>query len=353
MAIIAALMLTASIGTTYANSPGKTIENQPKKSHKPITPPPFLRPGDKVALISPAYATPMENVEKTAEVLRSWGLVPVVGPNVGKVDAGKYAGTADERKSDLLWALRDKEIKAIVCNRGGYGSLQIVDAEVMDAIAANPKWMVGFSDITTLHGAWQNAGVMSIHGTMSSFLAKGGEDISSTLLRDLLTGKAPRYELPAHQENINGNAHGILVGGNLTTLPPMLGTPADDMKDKDIILFIEEVGESMHNIDRQFNILKTQGVLNRCKGIVLGEFTDCGHEFTYGSVEAMLRRDIEVLHIPLICGFPGGHGDVNLPLIMGADVSIDVRSDGAALRFNTGAVEQAIRTSDLTDQTEQ
>ena len=310
--------------------------------------PDYLKAGDRVALISPSYFTPMENVEKAAEVLRGWGLVPVIGPNVGKLYAGKYAGTVEERLSDIRWALNDTTIKAIICNRGGYGTIQLIDRMQLKEWSAHPKWLVGFSDITTLHGLLTRAGVMSVHGTMSSFLANGGTDGSSTLLRDLLMGNVPRYLLPAHQENITGKASGVLVGGNLCTFVPNLGSQADATKGKDLILFIEEVEEPMHNIDRQMRILQMNGVLERCKGIILGEFTDCGTEFTYTSVEAMLHMILEKYNIPVLCGFPGGHGDVNLPLVMGAPVTIDVRPDGATLQFNIDGVQRDVHTADIT-----
>lgn len=309
--------------------------------------PGFLKPGDKVALISPSYFTPMENVTKTAEILRSWGLEPVIGPNVGKVDAGKYAGTIAERVSDLRWALNDASIKAIICNRGGYGTIQLIDKMKLSEWSAQPKWLVGFSDICTIHGLLNRAGVMSVHGTMSSFLAKDGTDATSTLMRDLLLGKVPRYELPAHKENITGKASGVLVGGNICTFVPNLGSQADATLGRDLILFIEEVEESMHNIDRQFNILAMNGVLDRCKGVILGEFTDCGHEFTYESVEQMLHLYLEAYHIPVLCGFPAGHDDVNLPLVMGAPVTIDVRSDGATLQFDIDGEPQVVRTEGI------
>ena len=310
--------------------------------------PDYLKSGDKVALISPSYYTPMENVEKTADVLRSWGLDPVVGPNVGKVVDGKYAGTVAERVSDIRWALSDPNIKAIICNRGGYGTIQLIDQLTLAELKASPKWLVGFSDISTLHGLLTRAGVMSIHGTMSSFLAKGGTDETSTLMRDLLLGKVPRYEVPAHKQNITGKASGILVGGNVCTFAPNLGSQADATKGKDIILFVEEVEESMHNIDRQMRILQMNGVLDRCKGIILGEFTDCGKEFTYESVEAMLHELLKAYNIPVLCGFPGGHGDVNLPLVMGANVTIDVRTDGASLQFNIDGDQQQVNTGNIT-----
>ena len=310
--------------------------------------PDYLKAGDKVALISPSYFTPMENVEKTAAVLRGWGLEPVVGPNVGKVTDGKYAGTVAERVSDIRWALNDPSIKAIICNRGGYGTIQLIDQLTLAELKASPKWLVGFSDISTLHGLLNRAGVMSIHGTMSSFLAKGGADMTSTLMRDLLLGNVPRYELPAHKQNIVGRASGVLVGGNLCTFTPNLGSQADATQGNDLILFVEEVEESMHNIDRQMRILQMNGVLDRCKGVILGEFTDCGSEFTYESVEAMLHDMLKTYNIPVLCGFPAGHGDVNLPLVMGAPVSIDVRNDGATLQFNIDGYQQRVNTADIT-----
>ena len=324
------LMLFATVFTVASceKEESITVIDDPQASLHCVKPD-YLKAGDRVALISPSYYTPMENVEKTADVLRGWGLVPVIGPNVGKVYAGKYAGTVEERVSDIRWALNDTTIKAIICNRGGYGTIQLIDQLPLKEWGAHPKWLVGFSDITTLHGLLTRAGVMSIHGTMSSFLAAGGTDTTST-------------------QNIEGRASGILVGGNICTFAPNLGTQADATLGRDLILFIEEVGESMHNIDRQFNILAMNGVLSRCKGVVLGEFDGCGSELSYESIEAMLRQYIEKYNIPLLCGFPAGHGDVNLPLVMGAPVTIDVRSDGATLQFDIVGQQQAVNTANIT-----
>ena len=330
-------------------------DDDPKLIIDPVEPvtlscvkPDYLKAGDKVALISPSYFTPMENVERTADVLRSWGLEPVVGPSVGKVTDGQYAGTIAERASDIRWALNDPDIKAIICNRGGYGSIQLIDELSLEEWGRNPKWFCGFSDITTFHGLLARAGVMSIHGTMSSFLAAGGTDATSTLVRDLLLGKVPRYEVPVHDQSILGTATGILVGGNICTFAPNLGTQADATLGRDLILFIEEVEESMHNIDRQLNILRKKGVLDRCKGVILGEFTDCGTEFTYENVEAMLRQYFQKYNIPVLCGFPAGHGDVNLPLVMGAPVTINVTQSGATVQFNIDGEQQTVRTADIT-----
>ena len=335
MLLAATLVLTAFDRVNLDGPDKKTVALNCKK-------PQYLKEGDRVALLSPSYFKSMDEVEKTTEVLRGWGLVPVIAPNVGKVYAGKYAGTVEERVSDLRWALADTTIKAIICNRGGYGTIHYINQIPLAEWRAHPKWLVGFSDVSTLHGLLARAGVMSIHGTMSMFLAAGGTDETSTLMRDLLMGRVPCYEVPAHPQNIEGRASGILVGGNICTFAPNLGTQADATMGRDLILFIEEVEEGMHNIDRQFNILMMNGVLDRCKGVVLGTFTDCEREFSFESVEAMLRPYIEKYNIPLLCGFPGGHGKVNLPLVMGAPVTIDVRSDGATLQFNIDGEQQEV-----------
>ena len=308
--------------------------------------PSFLKPGDKVALLSPSYYTPMENVFAAAEVLRSWGFEPVIGAHVGEVYRGKYAGKPQERISDLEWALKDPSIKAILCNRGGYGTIRLVDQMPMEEFAAHPKWLVGYSDITTLHEMETRAGVMSIHGTMGTHLAQTrGNDPSSTLLRDLLLGNVPSYKVPSHPENRPGKATGILVGGNLCTFTPILGTQADATLGRDIILFIEEVEEDMSHIDRLVNTLILNGVFDRCKGIVLGEFTGCKANLDFKSVEEMICSYVPA-GIPVLCGFPAGHDEMNLPLVMGAPVTIDVTSTGATLSFDIPGRQMGVRTED-------
>ena len=344
--LLALLLLAATSGMVAFE---RNVYDGPDRKPKTLrcVKPQYLKAGDRVALVSPSYFKSMEEVLKAAEVLRGWGLEPVIGPNVGKVFVGKYAGTPEERVSDLRWALNDTTIKAIICNRGGYGTIQYIDRIPLAEWGAHPKWLVGFSDISTLHGLLARAGVMSIHGTMSMFLAAGGTDETSTLMRDLLMGIVPRYELPAHPQNIEGHASGILVGGNICTFAPNLGTQADATQSQNLILFIEEVEEGMHNIDRQFNILVMNGVLDRCKGVVLGDFTDCEREFSYESVEAMLHLYLEKYKIPVLCGFPAGHGKVNLPLVIGAPVTIDVRSDGATLQFDIDGEQQEVVIADM------
>ena len=311
--------------------------------------PPFLKRGDTIALLSPSYSTPDSNVRKTAEVLKKWGYATVVGKNVGKLDAGKYAGTAEERASDLVDALRDPSVKAILCNRGGYGAIQLVDLVDTALARKNPKWIVGFSDITNLHAMQTRSGVMSVHGTMSSFIANsGGEDPSSRALRDLLSGKVPVYELPPHPLDVQGRAEGILVGGNMATFAPLLGTRADLLSSDGIILFMEEIGENLRNIDRMYNSLLLRGVMERVRGVVLGEFEDSGTDLDWASAEEMLVEYLKDLGVPVLCGFPAGHGDVNLPLVMGSKATIDVGKDGSTLSFDVpGGTDATVKTDEL------
>ncbi|WP_407455859.1 LD-carboxypeptidase [Fibrobacter sp.] len=318
------------------------------------TAPAFLKKGDKVALLSPSYSTPDSNIEKTADAIKDWGFEPVIGKNVGMLDAGKYAGTAEERADDFIAALKDTSVKAILCNRGGYGTIQLVDLIDQQLIKDNPKWLIGFSDITTLHAMQTKAGVMSIHGTMSSFIAKtAGKDDNSTLLRDLLKGTVPTYKVPSHKFNQKGHGEGVLVGGNMATFVPLVGASDIDVftSDNDIILFMEEVGESLHNIDRMFNTLEIHGVMENVKGVILGDFVDSGMDQEFGSTEEMLSKYLKKYDIPVLCGFPAGHDDLNVPLVMGAKVTLDVDKNGGTLAFDIEGDKKDVNTNKLTVKT--
>ena len=308
--------------------------------------PGFLAPGDKIALLSPSYNTPTENIDSAAAVLRTWGFDPVVGPNVDKLYRGKYAGTPDERAKDLRWALQDPTIKAILCNRGGYGTIRLVDLMTPEDFAASPKWLIGYSDITTLTEMETRSGVMSIHGAMGcTLLPYNGQDLSSTLMRDILLGIIPEYTVDGHPRNIPGTATGILVGGNLCTFTPILGSWADATSGKDFILFIEEVGEDMSHIDRLMNTLILNGVFERCKGVILGEFTDCDANLEFESVEQLLCSYLDDYGIPVCCGFPAGHDKVNLPLIMGAPMTLSVTDSSSRITFHVNGIPAEVRAS--------
>lgn len=348
-------IMALSLVIPFAACSNDTIESTAAENEKLETPlestiPAFLKKGDKVALISPSYTTPDSTIKKTEDVIKEWGFTPIRGNNVNKLDAGKFAGTVEERVDDFISALKDTSIKAILCNRGGYGTIQLVDHIDPKLIQENPKWVIGYSDITTLHAMQTKAGVASIHGTMSSSIAKtdGNED-NSKLLRDLLKGEVPVYKVPSHKYNQKGTAKGVLVGGNMATFVPLIGASDIDVFQNDgIILFMEEIGENLRNIDRMFHSIELHGVMDKVKGVILGEFVDSGTDLNYESTEAMLSRYLKKYDIPVMCGFPAGHDDVNLPIVMGAEVKMNVTDEGATLTFDIGGTRKEIDTEKLT-----
>lgn len=293
--------------------------------------------GDTVALVAPAYHMNDSLVAVSCELLKEYGFVPVLGKNALKrypdVEGySSFAGSIEERKEDLLWALNDKQVKGIICLTGGYGSVHLVSKEVADAFRNNPKWFVGCSDITTLLMASVDAGVMSIHGNMCiAFAQKGMEDAGNIAVLDALKGIFPNYELPADSLNINGKAKGMLVGGNMTNIVPLLGTEYDCFEGHDCILFIEEVGESMHCIERQLSAILLHHS-DRIKGVIVGDFVDCGKEFGFErGVEGMIHSRLKDMGIPVCFGFHGGHADLNLPLIEGAEVTLQVTGTSVSI----------------------
>lgn len=302
--------------------------------------PEFLKPGDKVAIIAPGFGLNKKSLDRAVEVLKSWGLEPVLGNNLAAGEGlyvkktNTYMPTDIGREKDLRRALESDEVKAIICARGGYGTIRIVDNIPLELYSVHPKWLVGYSDITTLHSASVLAGVMSIHGNMCGEIGSDkGPNASCDALRELLMGKVPQYIVQAHPCNRPGYAEGTLVGGNMATMEALAGTQYDFTTMDDIILFIEEVGESYHKLDRFFHSLKLQGKFAHIKGIVIGEFYKCSEDMPSETVEEMLGEFTSNLSIPVCYGFPCGHGEVNMPLIEGAKVSLDVREDISVLTF--------------------
>ena len=299
---------------------------------KKIVQPPYLKAGDKVALVSPAYWVPQDALKLAAETIRSWGLQPVIGPNTNNLNVNAYAGTADERAADLLWALEDDSIKAILCSRGCYGSIHLLNRIPLECYQQHPKWLIGHGDITILLYAVAGAGVMSIHGPMAFQIASSQEPATS-LARNILFGTQPQYRIPGHAYNRIGRAEGILIGGNLTSYSAVVGTRYHLPPKQDIILFIEEVEESLHSIDRLFYKLTLQPEFERVKGIIFGTFSSIRYDLQYGSVEQMLIAHLHEYDIPICCGFPVGSNSC-IPLIEGARCSLEVMTDWAMLTFN-------------------
>ena len=299
---------------------------------KKIVQPSYLKEGDKVALVSPAYWVPQEALEQAAEAIRSWGLQPVIGPHTNSLNVNAYAGTADERAADLLWALEDDTIKAVICSRGGYGAIHLLNRIPQECYLQHPKWFIGHGDITTLLYTIVGAGVMCIHGPMAFQIASSQEPASS-ITRNILFGTLPQYRIPGNTYNQIGYAEGILVGGNLSSYSSIVGTKYHIPPKQDIILFIEEVEESLHSIDRLFYMLRLQLDFERVKGIIFGTFSSIKYDLQYGSVEQMLIAHLHEYEIPVCCGFPVGSNSC-IPLIEGAPCSLEVSLDKAVLTYH-------------------
>lgn len=304
--------------------------------------PPFIHTGDTVAVVAPSFAIRDTSViPRACSIIREWGFVPVLGPNAAQVHPeykdmkfDHYAGTPYERASELRWAFEAPEVKAIICTRGGYGTIQLLDLIPAAYYSEHPKWLVGYSDITTILAGENMGGLMGIHGNMcSSFGGKKGADSASVAMRNLLLGVIPEYDLPAHECDRYGHGEGMLVGGNMITFEALMDTEYDVTSLDGTILFVEEVEETMHAIDRLYQMLKVRGRIPHFNGIILGEFTKCGKDLPYEDVEHMLMQYTAGLGIPVCNGFPSGHGKVNQPIIMGAKVSLDVSPDGSRIRY--------------------
>ena len=306
-----------------------------------INQPTYLKEGDKVALVSPAYWMPEDTLMQAAEVIRSWGLQPAIGPHTNSLNVNVYAGTADERAADLLWALHDDSIKAIVCSRGGYGSIHLLNRIPAEDYQRHPKWLIGHGDITMLLNAAIGAGTMCSHGPMAYQIANEQEP-ATTLTRNMLFGNLPQYKIASAPYNRCGHAEGILIGGNLSSYAAIAGTKFHLPLDQDIILFIEEVEEALHDIDRLFYTLRLVLDFERVKGIIFGTFSSIKFDLQFGSVEQMLIAHLHDLDIPVCCGFPVGSNSC-LPLIEGAPCSLDVTLDKAILTFN---IEGSVETYD-------
>jgi len=305
---------------------------------KKMIQPSYLKEGDKVALVSPAYWVPQEALQQAADTIRSWGLQPIIGPHTNNLNVNAYAGTADERAADLIWALDDDTIKAVVCSRGGYGSIHLLNRIPAEKFQQHPKWIIGHGDIAILLYAIAGANVMSIHGPMAFQIASSQEPATS-ITRNILFGTLPQYRIPANPYNRIGHAEGILIGGNLSSISAIAGSRFHLLSKQNVILFIEEVEESLHSIDRLFYSLSLKLNFENVKGIIFGTFNSVRYDLQYGSVEQMLIAHLHNYDIPVCCGFPVGSNSC-FPLIEGALCSLDVRGDSATLTYNIkGSVE--------------
>ena len=275
-------------------------------------------------------------IVKGCNTLREWGYIPVVGKHVRDNWHG-FAGTADERAEDVLWALRDNSIKAILCSRGGDGAVQVLQRIPLQEFRQHPKWIMGFSDATALHSAQVSAGVMSIHSSMCDGISmRGQRDSVNAILRSLLQGELPSYQVTAHPLDQQGEAEGILVGGNLSVMCGLAGSKYDFLRrcEEGLILFLEDTGESMTKVDRMLHQLEIRGILPKLKGIIMGHFSKYKSPANdFSDMYAMLHEYLQHYDIPVCYDFPvGHHSGLNLPLIEGCRVRLSV-NQGTTLTF--------------------
>lgn len=287
--------------------------------------PNFLKKGDKVAIIATAKNFEKKELETSIRILQSWGLEVVLGKNLYKKE-NQFAGTDPQRLEDLQWALDTKDIKAIFCARGGYGTARIIDGVDWSGFIKAPKWLIGFSDVTVLLSEIQLQKIQCIHGPMPILFATKGYELSLKKLQETLFGKAINYKITPQSINRMGEATGELTGGNLAILCSLLGTPSQvDTKNK--ILFIEDVGENLYRVDRMMVQLKRAAVLESLAGLIVGHFTAMeDNAVRFGkSAQGIIADAVSEYKYPVCYGFPAGHEPDNLPLILGTEIRLSVK----------------------------
>lgn len=306
----------------------------------PVIIPPYLKSGDKIAITSPAGYITMEDIMPAKQVIESWGYQVRIGNTIGKRDYS-FGGTDEERLMDLQILMDDHTVKAIMCARGGYGVNRILDKLNFARFIRQPKWVIGFSDITALHlHLLKNGNVAAIHSKMCNSFPKdwnAADPIVKETIQSVkraLDGTAMKYSAPADENNRTGVAEGMLTGGNLSIILSMMGTRSEIETDGRI-LFLEEVGEYMYSLDRMLMTLKRAGKLSKLKGLIIGGFNkiktdDPGEEFGRNLAEVILSK-ISEYHYPVCFGFPVGHQKDNFALRTGVKHMLTVRKDGVEL----------------------
>lgn len=296
--------------------------------------PAALHEGDEVILITPATHNDSAYILGMKQRLESWGLKVRLAPHVFCGSGGQYAGTDEERLQDLQQAMDDPTARAIFCTRGGYGAVHLIDKLDFTRFRKNPKWLVGYSDITALHNLFQRHGFASLHAPMSTHLTRQPEeDAAIQAMKQLLFGRQPMvYRQPAHALNHQGRAKGILRGGNLSVLYGLRATPWD-IPAKGTILYIEDVGERPQSIERMIYNLKLSGLLDKLSGLIIGQFTEFTEDLTLGKpLYPALNDLLKEYDYPICFDFPVGHVKRNFPLINGAKVVLTVDEAASELR---------------------
>jgi len=294
--------------------------------------PPYLKKGDKIAITCPAKKLPNPMTDAIA-LLQSWGLEVVLGDTV-EASFHQFAGDDDFRAADMQRFIDDDSIKAIIAARGGYGTVRMIDKADFSRFAQNPKWLIGFSDITILHShLFTNYGAQTIHGQMPVNIPDASKHSIDTLRRALF-GEELSYEFSTHDTNKPGEATGVLVGGNLSLLVASAGSVSDlDYTGK--ILFIEDVGEYLYSVDRMLRMLDRAGKLKNLAGLVVGGFTDIkDNDIPFGQTVPQIVMDIVKNYgYPVCFDFPAGHIQDNNSLVLGREVGLQVDEKQAKLWF--------------------
>lgn len=297
--------------------------------------PGYLKPGDKIRVVSPAGKVKEQHVLPAVEWLKHQGYKVELGKHVF-ADHFQFAGTDNQRLEDLQTAIDDPETTVILCSRGGYGTVRIINQLKWDNFKKHPKWLAGFSDITILHIWLNNLGVATIHGAMPRHFFDEKNQPTENLysLLTALKGENTEYVTDFELNNKTGEANGELVGGNLSIISSLQGTKYEiDTNGK--ILFIEDIDEFLYHTDRMIHQLKLSGKLDNLAGLVVGDFTDMkDNESPFGkSVHKIIFEAVEEFKYPVCFGFPAGHNKKNLALTFGKKWKINVSDKNTLLRI--------------------
>ncbi len=293
--------------------------------------PPALQKGDSIYLLSTARKITLEDIQPAIQTFESWGLKVVIGKTIGK-EFRQFAGTDAERKEDFQFALDDKNIKAIICARGGYGTVRMMDDLNYDEFMKHPKWVVGFSDVTFLHtDISNNLGIQTLHGVMPFSFLKATSEAIETLRKELF-GIKNEFEIARHELNRIGNAEGILIGGNLSILYSITGTKSG-INTSGKILFLEDLDEYLYHIDRMMMNLKRSSKLNDLAGLVIGSFTEMkDNKVAFGcTAYDIIAEHVAEFKYPVCYNFPAGHIEDNRALVIGRKYSLQVSNDSVKL----------------------
>jgi muramoyltetrapeptide carboxypeptidase len=302
--------------------------------------PPSLKTGDVIGITAPAgYITTLE-IQSAVKKMESGGYKIKIGDTIDKRDF-TFGGTDEERAKDLQQMLDDPKIKAIMCARGGYGAIRIIDKLNWEKFKAKPKWIIGFSDVTVFHSHLnKNFGIASIHSKMcNSFpedwsLAEPIQIETIQFIQKALNGEKMKYSATPNQQNKLGVAEGVLIGGNLKTLETLSGTRSD-INTAGKILFVEDTGEYMYSIDRMFWNLKRTGKLSQLRGLIVGGFkvkVDEDSDDFGRTLQDVVLEKIKAYRYPVCFDFPVGHQKNNYPLKCGVKHKLEVRTEMVTLK---------------------